>query len=307
MASRVPAGEATGFTVSDTEVYALTVFASITFYTSFELIILCLVTFKRYHGVYFWSLLAASTCTSVNTLGFIIFFFVPVSPYLPVTISLVGWYFMVTGHSLVLWSRVHLVLRTRALLRAILYLIIANAILMHIPITVLLYGAVSPGAASLSTSRPHNPFTTGYNIMERIQLVVFGCQEALLSIIYISETVKLLRLRPNRPSHANRVILMQTIAINIVILMLDVVTVVLQYVGLYAIQVVFKPLAYSMKLRLEYAILGNLVKVVMSGGVVRSSSSAAAWSTSPWPGTSCSESNVSWMDSRNSGGEWLTR
>ncbi|KAL4963003.1 uncharacterized protein BDV14DRAFT_177364 [Aspergillus stella-maris] len=236
--------------------YAFTAFAAITVYNSIELLVLTLATFKRYQGLYFWSLLVSSCSLIVNTLGFVLFFFVPISNYICVTVIIIGWCCMVTGHSLVLWSRLHLVLQNRKLLRGVLYLIIVDGVVLHTSVTVLLYGAVSQ-AGDLTRA-----FSTGYNIMERIQLIIFCLQESLLSGIYIWETSKLLRLRPQR---AHMVILTQLIVINVIILILDVIVVVFQYAGLFALQVVFKPVAYSIKLRLEYAILGRLI-VVATGG-----------------------------------------
>ncbi|KAL4783338.1 hypothetical protein BJX76DRAFT_348651 [Aspergillus varians] len=237
--------------------FAFTAFASITLYNSIELIILCFATFKRYQGTYFWSVLITSCSLIVNCVGFTLLFFAPITPYFSVTLVLISWYCMITGHSIVLWSRLHLILHKPTLLRAILYLIIVNAIALQIPTTVLLYGAVTPQVEST--------FLRGYNVIERIQLVVFCLQEVLLSALYIWETAKLLRLRP-QPTH--RVILTQLLAINVIILVLDVIVVVFQYSGLFALQVVFKPVAYSIKLRLEYAILGRLIETVTGNGTV---------------------------------------
>ncbi|KAL2816428.1 hypothetical protein BDW59DRAFT_175797 [Aspergillus cavernicola] len=269
------ASDATGFPLTQDQKYAFTVFASITFYTCIEVIILCLSTFKRYRGLYFWCLLLTSCSVIVNTLGFLFFFFVPVSPYFSITVIILGWCVMVTGHSIVLWSRLHFVLQYPTLLRAILYIIIANAICMCIPTTVLLYGAVNPSPFAETRIKPGNPFAAGYNIMERIQLVVFCLQEVLISIIYIWETSKLLRLRPNNPSKDHRIILTQLLAINIIILVLDIIVVVFQYAGLFALQVGFKPMAYSIKLRLEYAILGRLVHLATGGVAVSMETSSA--------------------------------
>lgn len=254
------------------EKFAFTAFASITLYNSIELTILCLASFKRYQGLYFWSLLITSCSLIINCLGFVLLFFTSISPYISVTFVLIGWYSMVTGHSMVLWSRLHLVLHSPGILRAILYLIIANSVFMQIPVTVLLYGAVGPRSPTRMT------FVRGYSVMERIQLVVFCVQECLLSSIYIWETAKLLRLRPQR---AHRIILSQLLAINIVILILDIIVVVFQYSGLFVLQVLFKPVAYSIKLRLEFAILGRLVEVVSgesTGSSVRTLNEAPVWS-----------------------------
>ncbi|KAL4735675.1 hypothetical protein BDV11DRAFT_211828 [Aspergillus similis] len=259
-------------TLTLTEKFAFTAFASVTLYNSIELIILCLASFKRYQGLYFWSLLISSCSLIINCLGFVLLFFTSVTPFLAVTFVLIGWYAMVTGHSMVLWSRLHLVLHNPGFLRATLYLIIANAVIMQVPVTVLLYGAVGP------RSPTRRVFVRGYSIMERIQLVVFCVQECLLSAIYIWETAKLLRLRPQR---AHRVILTQLLAINVVILILDIVVVVFQYSGLFALQVVFKPVAYSVKLRLEFAILGRLIEVASgesTGSSVRTLTEAPIWS-----------------------------
>ncbi|KAL5344106.1 hypothetical protein BJX70DRAFT_385302 [Aspergillus crustosus] len=246
--------EAIGFPITPTQEHIFTAFTSITLFISIELILLCLTTFKRYAGCYFFSMLIASCSVIVNTVGMTLFFFAPVTSYLSVSVILLGWYPMITGHSLVLWSRLHLVLQRPRVLRWILYLIITNAILLGIPVTVFLFGAVTPEVG--------DTFLDGYGIVERIQLVVFCLQEILLSVIYIVETTKMLGLRPERK---HRVILVQLIAINIVILVLDVVVVVFQYAGLYALQVATKGVAYGVKLRLEYAILGRLVLVATGG------------------------------------------
>jgi hypothetical protein len=156
---------------------------------------------------------------------------------------------MVTGQSMVLWSRLHLVLQNRKVLRSVLWMICINAFILHISTTVVVYGTIA---------HPMGPWPRAYDIMERIELVGFCVQEFVISSIYVWETVKLLRLRPEGRSHG---ILHQLLVINIVILLLDIAVVIIEYVGLYAIQVTFKPLAYSVKLKLEYAILGKLIAV----------------------------------------------
>jgi uncharacterized membrane protein len=104
-------------------------------------------------------------------------------------------------------------------------MIIVNAVLLHIPQCVLLFGSVSENP---------NTFATGYNIMERIQLIGFCIQETILSGIYVWEVAKLLRLRSER---RNRRILAQLLVINIVVLIIDFVVVIIEYAGFYAVQV----------------------------------------------------------------------
>jgi hypothetical protein len=223
--------------------------SAVAWYNSVELIILCFVTFKRYKGTYFWSLLIASASIIPHCLGFVLLFFSSVTPWLCVTLVIFGWCGMVTGQSVVLWSRLHLVLQDNRILWGVLWMICIDAFLFHIPIIVLLYGTVAD---------PYGTFAQAYRIMERIQLIGFCVQELIISSIYVWETVKLLRLRPQGRPHG---ILLQLLVINIVILCLDIAVVAIEYIGYYAVQVMIKPVVYSIKLKLEYAILGKLVAI----------------------------------------------
>jgi hypothetical protein len=141
--------------------------------------------------------------------------------------------------------------QNRKLLRGILYVIIIDAFVLHIPTTVLAFGTNAP-------SHPKH-FVRGYEIMERIQLIGFCIQETLLSVLYIWETVKFLKLHVRNRYWG---ILHQLLVINVLIILMDASFVAVQYAGFYAIQVTFKGLVYSIKLKLEYAILGKLVKAV---------------------------------------------
>lgn len=231
-----------------TEIFAA--FAAIAWYNAIELIILCFVSFKRRGGCYFWSLLIASSSIVPHCLGYVLLFFpTGVSPYICVTLIVFSWYGMVTGQSMVLWSRLHLVLQNTKVLYGVLWMIMVDAVLLHVPTSVLLYGTVAA---------PISVWSRGYSTMEHIQLVGFCVQEFIISGIYVWETVKLLRLRPQGRPHG---ILHQLLTINIIILLLDIAIVVIEYVGYYAVQVMFKPVAYSIKLKLEYAILGKLVAI----------------------------------------------
>ncbi|CAG8320167.1 unnamed protein product [Penicillium nalgiovense] len=238
--------------VTRTGVFAT--FASIAWYNSIELIILCFFSFRRWRGTYFWSLLIASGSIIPYCLGFVLLFFqTGVTPWICMTLVVLGWYGLITGQSMVLWSRLHLVLQNRKLLRGVLWMICVDAMVFYIPTTVLVYGTVAS---------PTGRWPRAYDIMERVQLVGFCIQELIISSIYVWETVKLLRLRPGgRPQG----ILNQLLIINILILLLDIAVVVIEYVGYYSVQVLFKPVAYSIKLKLEYAILGKLIAVARGG------------------------------------------
>ncbi|KAA8649316.1 hypothetical protein EYZ11_011187 [Aspergillus tanneri] len=217
-----------------------------------ELMVLCLNTFKRYHGCYFWSLLIASFAIIPFGLGYILRLWnISFSNgFVELAIIDISWAAMVTGHSLVLWSRLHLVLHHPRVLRALLYLIIIDGVLVH------------SAAGTLEIVRDALPdshtATLAFGVIERIQLVWFCLQELLLSALYIRETARMLRLDQ---SSISRSVLAQLLGINVVIMVLDLSVVAVQYAGYFTLQVTMKSLVYSVKLKLEYVILGRLVDV----------------------------------------------
>ncbi|KAJ6149300.1 hypothetical protein N7471_000499 [Penicillium samsonianum] len=226
----------------------------ISWYNALELIVLCFTTFKRYSGCYFWSLLIASFSIIPFNLGYLLIIFNIYTNRFPYVMELVAWVGMVTGQSLVLWSRLHLVCHSRAVLRATLAMIIINAIILHIPGFVLELGSHSTNSAL---------FIDGFNIFERIQLVGFSIQEIILSIIYSWEAVRLLNLRPRAQYRGT---LVQLLIVNVVMIIMDAAIIGVQYSGFFDIHVTLKGMVYSIKLKLEYAILGKLVHITEVGG-----------------------------------------
>ncbi|KAG0159905.1 hypothetical protein PDIDSM_7432 [Penicillium digitatum] len=227
---------------------------AIAWYNALELIVLCFTTFKRYGGGYFWCLLIASFSIIPFGLGYLLIIFNIYNNIFPVAMELVAWVGMVTGQSLVLWSRLHLVCHSPAVLRATLAMIIVNAIILHIPGSVLELG---------SHSNKSSLFTHGFNIFERIQLVGFSIQECILSIIYSWEAVRLLNLRPRGHYRGT---LVQLLIVNVVMIVMDAAIIGVQYSGLFDIHVTLKAMVYSVKLKLEYAILGKLVHITEVSG-----------------------------------------
>ncbi|KAI9367004.1 hypothetical protein BJX61DRAFT_370649 [Aspergillus egyptiacus] len=231
--------------------------AGITWYNAIELIALVFVTFSQYRGLYFWSLLVSSSIGLVPySLGFLLKFFnLTSATWLSVTFITIGWYCMVTGQSIVLYSRLHLVLPNPRILRRVLAMIIVNVIILHLPTTVLTYGS------NLTGQETGVGFRNGYNIMEKIQMTGFCIQEFILSALYIWETSRMLRLDPDR---GKRKIMYQLVAINLIIIGLDIGLLVVEYMDYYIMETMIKGVVYSVKLKLEFAVLGKLVFLVRS-------------------------------------------
>ncbi|KAJ5095040.1 hypothetical protein N7532_007331 [Penicillium argentinense] len=235
----------------------LVTFIGLSCYNVAELVVLVPSTFRRWRGLYFWSLL---TCGCIGvvpySIGFLMKFFTQTDSILSVTVLTIGWWTMVTGQSVVLYSRLHLVLRDERILKRVLRLIVANFFLLHVPTTVLTYGANI-------VHTQNKAWVTGYNIMEKVQLTGFTIQEGILSTLYVIETVKLLRLGAESATRPDsRSIMYQLIGINCAIMAMDLLLLSLEYANLYAVQITLKGFVYSLKLKLEFAVLGKLVDLI---------------------------------------------
>jgi hypothetical protein len=129
-------------------------------------------------------------------------------------------------------------------------MIIVDAIICHVPICVMVYGA---------NSNNPTPFLVPYSIYEKVQVTIFFIQELSISILYIFQTVKIMRPEGNIRGNASRSILTHLIYVNVIIVVLDITILALEYSGLYDVQTVYKGLVYSVKLKIEFSILNRLV------------------------------------------------
>jgi hypothetical protein len=72
----------------------------------------------------------------------------------------------------------------------------------------------------------------------------------------------------------SRSILNQLLAVNLIVILQDMSLLVLQLVNLHELQVSLKPAIYSFKLKLEFAVLGQLICLVSGPGNDRSRKSS---------------------------------
>lgn len=229
---------------------AIATFVGVAWYNVGELMVLVFLTFKKYRGMYFWSMLSSAWGIIPYSLGFLLKFFNATDAmWLPITLLTVGWWAMVTGQSMVLYSRLHLVLRDIRILHLVLGLIVLNVFLLHVPTTVLTYMANFYNTEAT---------VTGYNVMEKIQLTGFCVQEIIISGLYIWETNRMLKLNPENDS---RKVIFNLFAVNMACILMDIALIVIEYANFYMYQTTLKATIYSIKLKLEFAVLGKLVKI----------------------------------------------
>ena len=160
---------------------------------------------------------------------------------------------MVTGQSLVLYSRLHLAVRDKRVLRAVLIMIIVDFCLFQVPTTLQKF---------LSTRANAGVWLSVYHVYERIQLVVFTLQELIISIIYIRAAV--IWLSPSDPEgmHRTKHFL---IYLNVLCIALDIAIVVEVSTSQWLWEEASQSLAYAIKLTLEFAVLNQVMEVYRLG------------------------------------------
>ncbi|KAH7087538.1 hypothetical protein FB567DRAFT_442541 [Paraphoma chrysanthemicola] len=232
---------------------AMTAFTAIAWYNSIEILVLIFFVFKKYSGLYFWSLLVnAASIVPYATGAWMKQNDVTDNHRIYNALLTLGWVFMVPGQSMVLYSRLHLISPNLKLLRSIFWMIIVTAVLL------------CPPTATLNlrqyTKHPE-AYTRGYIVMEKIQMTMFTVQEVFISCVYLWETRKVMRVILDGKA---RKWMWQLVAMNILLLILDIALLIMEYLDLYMIQTTFKSFLYSFKLKIEFAVLSQIVRVLQA-------------------------------------------
>ncbi|KAM0271955.1 hypothetical protein ACHAQH_008862 [Verticillium albo-atrum] len=232
--------------------FPIVVLITIALYNAVELCCIIYFTFKKRSGLYFWSFCVATLGLVPYSIGFLLkgLGINTRLIYLYVTLIVIGWACLVTGQSVVLYSRLHLVDRDPRHLRFVLAMVITNAIVCHIPVAIIIYGANSSDPAG---------FVLVYSVYEKIQVTIFFIQELVISVMYIAATAKLFRDSTLHAKSARKRMLWHLILVNAVVILLDVTILGLEYAGFYELQTAYKALVYSIKLKLEFNILNGLI------------------------------------------------
>ena len=210
-------------------------FLAIAWYNVLELTILIQTFFKRHSGIYYYSLLIANWGIFLHGLETLLKFFklndgMPGHKIANTIVGWSGWVMMVTGQSIVLWSRLHLVQIPWS--RGILTVIIFDAICLH----------TSTGILTFLTNISPRPerYQTPYSIMERVQVTIFFLQEVALSSLYIWRTTNMLRTEGpilmtisegHRWGSKGKKVLLRTIVMGLTIIALDITLPVLEFCG----------------------------------------------------------------------------
>lgn len=243
----------TGVTDASRQTRAIVAFVALALYNALELNVIVFTTFRRFKGLYFWSFLAAANGIIPHSIGFLLKNVVGSQDYgLYITLVAIGWVPMVTGQSLVLYSRLHLIFWNDAWLRIILAMIVANVFVLHVPIIILMYGA---------NSSQRNSWVQPYIAYEKVQVTVFFLQELIISAFYIKSCFSFFDTRDSLYGDAVPKMRRHLLLVNVFVILLDVPILCLEYTDFYDIQTAYKALVYSVKLKMEFRILNRLVEM----------------------------------------------
>jgi hypothetical protein len=255
----------------------VTLSIALALWNAIELALLVATTFNRWKGLYFWSLILCNFGVILYAIGMMLMYFELCILWFSKVVLDVGWTLLIVCQSLVLYSRLNLVMDEEKILKGVKWMIIIDSVLLCTLTWVTDFGTTyttSPG------------FAKGYFYIEHIQVTGFCVQELIISGLYIWAAARLLKVISTKQT---RNMMWQLVAINFIIVGMDVsafasglaqitdifqiALIVLQYKHLQLYQESIKVFVYSVKLKLELNILNRLVDLVHGSAASRQSKS----------------------------------
>ncbi|KAM5372555.1 hypothetical protein ACJZ2D_007455 [Fusarium nematophilum] len=240
----------------DSEAVMVITTSALALYNALELLVLIFTTFKHRRGLYFWSILLSSFGVVPYAVGWLVDYFDLVINYVGMAIYSFGWILLITGQSVVLYSRLHLVVANVSIQRAVFWMIVVNGLTWHTTLTVLLFTTGS----GPSKDGSHNMAL--FNTMEKVQMAFFCAQEFIISGLYLWRTGDIIKASFG----SKRRFMWHLFMINVVIMAMDTALLIIIYKNEYLLEQGVKVVVYSIKLKLEFAVLGKLVELMQNRG-----------------------------------------
>ena len=209
--------------------------------------------FQRRKGNYFWAMQIGSLGCLVDVIALLVRNFVPHSVRvwpLYTFLATVSWAVYTVAQLVILYSRLHLVLRSLILQRCIFLAIVIVSPVLIITDWIVVWPAWNP-----STSQHWSVATA---IVERIAQLGFSIIEVSINVVYAVCLVKMLRLKS---SVRQRRVMWDLIYVNALAVAFDILNIVLAYVNRVGISRPIQTFTYALKLRLEFIVLNQLMAV----------------------------------------------
>ena len=236
-------------------------FVGISLFLFVEVNVLIFRAFKKRQGLYFWSMQIGSLGVLMESIGIILKFFASPSTNaiwpLYTLAMMVGWTAYVTAQSLVLYSRLHLVMHDERIQRYVLLMILSTIFIFIIPTWVVLWPAFNTSAHAMSST-----WSPRLGIVDRYLQLGYTITESIISGLYIWSLVRLLRLKPNV---RRRRVMTDLIYVNVMVIAFDVLQVTLKYANQVGLGQPIQNFSYILRLRLEFIVLNQLMAVAARG------------------------------------------
>lgn len=238
---------------------------SIALWLSLDLIFQVHVTFRRWGGMYYWTVLGTSIGVGLHATSITIkaFTFLTIAQDIGTTVlAKTGDVLTQTGFSLVLYSRLNLIncTRTRSYLKWILVTILVSSFLVHTPMVVFTF--------ALNTRTPG--WSAHVQVAEKFVVLWFTIQEFALSTIYTYSTARVIKDLPassscnalrHQSKKTRRNLLLFMVFAQIVTFTFDMTLVLLiMFEPIY--KAAFMPALYGIKLKVEFMALNQLQSLV---------------------------------------------
>lgn len=173
-----------------------------------------------------------------------------------------GFWMMVTGQSLVLYSRLNLIVGEPIKIRWAGFMIAVTFFLLMVPTTTFLIA--STAMTSLTAEQQPSLFRA-FSILENVQTAALTLQETILASLYIREARRSLQPMRLIKGRAVCLLLRQLTAMCVLTVCLDATLMGLQYSGrFFDLQTMWKGVAYGVKLQVEALVLSHLTRLVRS-------------------------------------------
>jgi hypothetical protein len=174
------------------------------------------------------------------------------NPHAIAVIFSFGWVFMVTGFSLVLYSRLYIILPKPKLLRALLFVIVGGDFLLHIPIIVSEFLLASD-------------YPISYTLHKCLRYVdvIYSLEEVLLSSLYIYLYVRFVHMGGSEGVEHGylKKTLYFLILAEVVVVVSDIAVSVVLIRGLYLAHRMILPFVCIFQLRVEFVVLNRLASL----------------------------------------------
>lgn len=216
-------------------------------FTALEVILSIFERFKRYRGLYFWSMQVAAWGILVHAVVAQIRFMSYATNISMAIPFVIGWICMVSGQAMVLYSRLHLVVHDIRHVRWVLWMIITNFFILHTPMTALFF------CLNLGDDRCARPAA----IFDRLQVCGFAAQDTIICAIYIREALRVMKPICAIKGREGRRTINWLVLVNLFGILLNIMMIVTEF-KLHFAAIGFKAIAYGIKLKLEFFALTQL-------------------------------------------------